>query len=535
MKYDALDCPYPSRRLTSYAKRGMVATSQSLAAAAGLEILMQGGNAIDAAIATAACLTVVEPTSNGIGGDAFAIVWHNGEMHGLNSSGPAPQSISIESVIKAGYSKMPELGPLAVTVPGAPAAWAELSRRFGKLALAKVLAPAITHASAGYPVSPTVSEAWKNGFARFKKASPEHVFRPWFDTFAPSGSTPRPGEVWRSEAHARTLQSIAETHAESFYRGDLTEKISRFVQQSGGFLSCDDLAAFSPEWVKPISVAYRGYEVWEIPPNGQGLVALMALNILREFSFASRESVDTYHKQIEALKLAFTDGRRFITDPKHMPVSVEQLLSPEYARQRRDLMGEEALMPEPGKPADGGTVYLCTADSEGNMVSYIQSNYAGFGSGLVVPDTGIALQNRGTGFSLDPDHPNHLMGGKKTYHTIIPGFLTRQGEPVGPFGVMGGFMQPQGHLQVVMNAIDHNLSPQACLDAPRWRWDEAKTIVVEHGFPKHIAEALARRGHNMKWSMGSGGFGRGQIIWREPDGVLAGATEPRADGCVASW
>jgi gamma-glutamyltranspeptidase/glutathione hydrolase len=533
---DYLNYPYTSQRMTTIAKNGMVATSQPLAAQAGLNILKKGGNAIDAAIATAACLTVVEPTSNGIGGDAFALVWTKGELHGLNSSGPAPKSISIDAVKDKGHESMPKFGMIPVTVPGAPAAWAELSKRFGKLPLTEVLKPAIEYAENGYPLSPILGKYWKGAANRFKELFKGDEYKGWFDTFAPGGKAPEIGEMWKSEGHANTLRSIAETNAESFYRGELAEKIDQFSKEHGGFLTKEDLAEYKPEWVQPIKVNYRGYDVWEIPPNGQGIVALMALNMMKGFDLNEKESVDTYHKQIETMKLAFADAKKYVTDPEHMSVSAEQLLSEEFAEMRRSLIGEEAITPEPGTPPSGGTVYLATADGEGNMVSFIQSNYMGFGSGIVVPGTGIALQNRGHDFSLDPNHENSLQPGKKTYHTIIPGFLTKGNEAVGPFGVMGGYMQPQGHAQVIMNTVDFHLNPQAALDAPRWQWMEGKKVSVESTFPNHIAQALARKGHQIEVALDGGGFGRGQIIWRDPKtGVLMGGTESRTDGAIAAY
>lgn len=537
VKTDSHYNPYNSQRNVVYGQKGMVATSQPLAAQAGLQILKEGGNAIDAAIATAACLTVVEPTSNGIGADAFALVWVKGKLHGLNASGQAPEKMTVEAVNKAGYEKeIPKYGLIPVTVPGAPGAWAELSRKFGKLPLTKVLAPAIDYAENGFPVSPTVAKYWKSGFEKFSEVAKGKEFASWFETFAPNGQAPKAGDMWSSKGHANTLRLIAETNAEAFYRGELADQIDAFSKEHGGFIRKSDLAAYTPEWVDPISVNYRGYDVWEIPPNGQGLIALHALNILKGYQFHSKDDVETYHKQIEAMKLAFTDGLKYIAQPDSMSVSVEDILSEEYAAKRRSLIGDEALTPEPGHPQRGGTVYLSTADEEGNMVSFIQSNYMGFGSGIVIPNTGIALQNRGNNFSLDPNHDNFLKPGKKTYHTIIPGFLTKDGEAVGPFGVMGGFMQPQGHVQVIMNTIDFHLNPQASLDAPRWLWTNDKTVLVEPHFPNHIALALQRKGHDIKRSLDEAGFGRGQIIWRDKEtGVLSGATEPRADGEVASW
>lgn len=535
MRYDPLHHPYPSRRMPVYARHGLVATSQPLAAQAGLAILRKGGNAIDAAVAAAAALTVVEPTSNGIGGDAFALIWTRGKLHGLNASGPAPAALSIDSLKRADVEAIPRWGFIPVTVPGAPSAWAELSARFGRLPLTEVLRPAIEYAENGYPLTPTLGHYWKRGFEVYRDNLKGEEFRSWFETFAPEGRAPEIGEVWRSPDQARTLQTIAETKAEAFYRGDLAEKIDQFSRQYGGYLRKEDLAAYKPEWVEPIKVNYRGYEVWEIPPNGHGLVALMALNILKGYEFAQRDTVETYHRQIEALKLAFADGKRYIADSRYMSVKVGDLLSDAYSEERRRLIGSSALQPEPGRPPRGGTVYLSTADGEGNMVSFIQSNYMGFGSGLVVPGTGIALHNRGHNFTLDPGHDNRLEPGKKPYHTIIPGFLTRGDQPVGPFGVMGGFMQPQGHLQVIMNTVDFHLNPQAALDAPRWQWTDGKTVELEPSTPVQIAEDLARIGHNVRWATDSGGFGRGQIIWRLENGVLVGGTEPRTDGQVAAW
>jgi gamma-glutamyltranspeptidase / glutathione hydrolase len=532
LQMDPLYYPHPSRRMAVYASGGMVATSQPLAAQAGLEILRKGGNAVDAAIATAATLTVVEPTSNGIGGDAFALIWFRGQLYGLNASGPAPMGISSEAVKKQGHTEMPRFGWLPVTVPGAPAAWTACAERFGRLPLTEVLAPAIRYAEEGFPLTPVLGKHWKRAVELYRRLDGD-LYAPWFDTFAPGGDAPKIGERWRSPDHAKSLQAIAETRAESFYRGELAERIDDFSRKHGGFLRAEDLAAFQPEWVTPIKVDYRGYEVWEIPPNGQGLVALMALNLLKGFDPADF-SVESLHRQIEAIKLAFADGQRWIADPRQEKVPVEELLSDAYAEERRKRIGAYAADPLPGTPPKGGTVYLAAADGEGNMVSFIQSNYMGFGSGLVVPGTGISLHNRGCNFTLDSDHPNCLQPGKRPYHTIIPGFLTREGRAVGPFGVMGGFMQPQGHLQVIVNTIDRHLNPQAALDAPRWRWEEGKKVWVEQSVPHYIVEALARRGHDIRILSDPAAFGRGQIIWRIGD-ALVGGTEPRADGIVAAY
>ena len=535
MKFDAAHYPYASRRTTVFAKRGMVATGQPLAAQAGLQILQQGGNAIDAAIASAACLTVVEPTANGIGSDLFAIVHKDGSLYGLNASGPAPQLMSAEAVRKAGYDALPRFGVQPVTVPGAPAGWAELSRRFGRLPLTTVLEPAIAYAEEGFPLSPVLAKSWARAYDVYAKHLKGPEYAAWFATFAPQGRAPKPGEMWRSPHHAATLRAIAETGALSFYQGELAERMEQCFKDFGGYLRAADLAAYRPEWVNPISVSYRGYDIWELPPNGQGLVALMALNMLQHDEFTVKETPATYHRQIEAIKLAFADALEFITDPTHMTVSVEMLLSQAYARSRRELIGDRAGEPTAGSPPRGGTVYLATADADGAMVSLIQSNYMGFGSGIVVPGTGISMQNRGHTFSLDSTRANYLEPGKRTYHTIIPGFVTQNGRAIGPFGVMGGFMQPQGHVQVIMNAIDFHLNPQAALDAPRWQWMKGRAVELERSVPEHVALELKELGHDVHLALDSGGFGRGQIIWRDESGVLAGGTEGRTDGAIAAW
>lgn len=533
--FDSHKYSYSSTRRVVYGKKGMVCTSQPLAAQAGLDIMKKGGNAIDAAIATAACLTVLEPTGNGIGGDAFALVWVKDKLHGLNASGPAPMLIDIKAIKEKYGNKMPKYGWMPITVPGIPSAWAKLSEKFGKLPFEELLKPAISYAEEGYPVSTIVSKLWNNGFDTFSKEFKEVCFKSWFDTFVPEGKAPNPGDVVKLPYHAKTLKELAATKCESFYRGPIADKIDNFSKETGGYLRKEDLAAFYPEWVEPISTNYRGYTVSEIPPNGHGIVALMALNILEGYRFTDRDSTDTFHKQLEAMKLAFVDGQRYVTDPHFMKVTKEQLLSKEYAERRRNLISEKALMPEPGNPDCGGTVYLCTADEEGNMVSYIQSNYMGFGSGIVVPETGISLHNRGNNFSLNEDSENFIAPGKKPYHTIIPGFLSKDGKAVGPFGVMGGFMQPQGHVQVVMNTVDFNMNPQEALDAPRWQWVGEKNIEVERAFPFSVTEELLRKGHYIKVLPETISFGRGQIIWKNEEGVLAGGTEPRTDGTVAAW
>ena len=528
--------PFKGERQPVYAKKGVVATSQPLAAQAGLEILKKGGNAVDAAIATAAALTVVEPTSNGIGGDAFAIVWMNNELHGLNSSGPSPATLTVDAVKALGHEKMPSHGVVPITVPGVPAAWAALSKKFGKLPLHEVLAPAIRYAEEGYPVSPVLGHFWKLSYKRFKSNFTDAQFEEWFKTFAPNDRAPEVGEMWKSQNHANTLREIAETGAESFYKGNLAQKMDDFMKQHGGFLSAQDLATYEPEWVQPVSVNYRGYDVWEIPPNGHGIVATMALNIYQKLQSKPKwQSSKTYHEQLEAMKVAFVDGKAFITERAEMPVDVAYLLSDEYAEQKAELIGEDAINPQPIELPRGGTVYLATADEEGNMVSYIQSNYMGFGSGIVIPGTGISLQNRGADFSLDESAPNVLKPNKRTYHTIIPGFLTKDGEAVGPFGVMGAYMQPQGHFQVISHTVDFGLNPQAALDMPRWQWIGEKKILVEPEFPQYLVKELAVKGHDIEYTNDFGSFGRGQIIWRLPSGVYVAGTESRTDGQIAAW
>jgi len=514
----------------------MVCTSQPLAAQAGLDMLKKGGNAVDAAVAVASALTVLEPTGNGLGSDAFALVWMEKEkrLYGLNASGPAPMGLDPDTLRKKYGSTMPKRGWDTVTVPGAVSAWSALSYRFGRLSFEKLLSPAIGYARGGYPVSPMISKLWNDGFRRFQAELKEESQQPWFATFVPNGRAPQPGEVVTLPWHAATLEELASTGGESLYRGKLAERIDQWARKTGGVLRKEDLESFYPEWVEPISTDYRGYTVSEIPPNGHGIVALMALNIMEGFQVDGQE-VERVHRQIESMKLAFADGQRYVTDPGFMRVTPEQMLSKEYAARRRALIGHDALTPEPGDPACGGTVYLCTADQEGNMVSYIQSNYMGFGSGVVIPETGISLQNRGNNFSLDPQSENCAAPGKKPYHTIIPGFLSKGGRAVGPFGVMGGFMQPQGHFQVILNTIDHGMNPQEVLDAPRWQWVGGKRVEVERAFPYDVTEALIRRGHEIKVVPESHLMGRGQIIWRNEEGVLMGATEPRADGVVAAW
>ena len=536
--FDAQEYKYASRRRVVHAKRGMVCTSQPLASQAGLTILQQGGNAIDAAIATAICQTIVEPTNNGLGSDCFALVWTGGKLHGLNGSGYAPQRLTPEAVAASGATeKMPLRGWEAVTVPGAPSAWAELHKRFGRLPFAKLFEPAIYYAEQGYPVSPIVARFWQEGIDALTPYKNNPAIAPWFATFDVHGNgvAPQTGELVTLPDHAKTLRILADSYCESYYRGELAQKLVEFSDKTGGYLSLEDLAEYRAEWVEPVHINYHGYDVWEMPPNGHGITALMALNILKDMEIGAKDTGDTFHKQIEAMKLAFADGMHYIADPRYMRTRVEELLSDAYAAQRRALIGETALEPTHGKPFCGGTVYLCTADGEGNMVSFIQSNYKDFGSGIVLPGYGINLNDRGAGFSLNPELDDYLAPRKKPYHTIIPGFLTHEGEAVGPFGVMGAYMQPQGHVQVIMNTVDWLLNPQSALDAPRWQWIAGKEIWLESSVAPEIVEDLRRRGHEVRVLEDDTTFGRGEIIWRDSNGVLAGSTEPRADGVVAAW
>ncbi|SIS84205.1 gamma-glutamyltransferase family protein [Alicyclobacillus vulcanalis] len=533
--WDATEYAFGSRRTVVFARRGMVATTQPLASEAGLQVLRRGGNAIDAVVAAAAALAIVEPTSNGIGSDAFAIVWKDGKLHGLNASGHSPERLTLDEIARRGLDALPTHGWLPVNVPGAPAAWAALVERFGRLPLKDVLAPAADLARDGFPVQPVTARNWRRAMEAYRSrlSGPEH--QPFFALFAPGGDAPGPGDVFRNEDGARTLEAIAQSGARAFYEGDLADAIDAFARETGGLLSKADLAAYKPEWVEPLSVRYREFDVWELPPNGQGIVALMALGALDGIDLAGMSEADRAHAMIEAIKLAFSVALREVADPRFMRVQPEALVSKEHLEALRAKIGDTAHLPPVQRPYYGGTVYLCAADGEGNMVSYIQSNYMGFGSGIVVPGTGISLQNRGHNFSMDPSHPNALGPRKRPYHTIIPGFLTKGGEPVGPFGVMGGFMQPQGHVQVLVQMLDLARNPQSALDAPRWQWLQGKQVQVEAAMGEDVIAQLRARGHEVEVTEDGTPFGRGQVIWRLPNGALAGATEPRADGSIAAW
>ena len=523
--------PYPSQRMPVFA-RNVVATSQPLAAQAGLRMLLDGGNAVDAALATAIALTVVEPTSNGIGSDAFAIVWDGQTLHGLNASGRSPGACTVDRF--AGLSEMPIRGWMSVTVPGAVSGWVELSRRFGKIPFAQLFMPAVEYARDGFPVSPITARAWQRSVELFDR----HEFPSFHATFAPSGRAPRAGEIFRSEAHARTLESIAESGGESFYRGELAARIAEHARDSGGLISENDLATHRPDWVEPISTNYLGQTLHEIPPNGQGIAALIALNILSHFDLARLpvDSADALHLQIEAMKLALADTYQHVADPAHMQCTSADLLDPDYARERsKQIDALRAGDPGHGAPRLGGTVYLTAADASGMMVSFIQSNFWGFGSGIVIPGTGIAMQNRGYGFVLDEGHVNQVGPGKRPFHTIIPGFVLRNGQPLMSFGVMGGHMQAQGHVQMINRIFGWHQNPQAASDAPRWRVDGGRVVTIENGYPSQVIDDLRRRGHDIRIGTAND-FGGAQLIHRlDGDAGYFAASDHRKDGQAVGY
>lgn len=554
MEFNVLSNRYKSDRNVMYAKNGAVATSNPQAAQAGLDILRKGGNAVDAAVATAATLAVTEPTSNGIGGDAYSLVWIESEkkLYGLNASGFAPELMSKESY--KGLKEMPRHGFGAVTVPGIPAAWAELNNKFGKLSLYECLKPAIDYAREGYIVFPNVAKLWKESFEDYsndlknlndikidkKEIEAELVdkelLKEWFKTFTIDNRPPKAGEIFRCEEQAKTLEEIANTNAESFYRGRIADLIDSHSKKFGGMIRKSDLEKYYPQWVEPISTNYKDYDICEIPPNGHGITVLMALNILKELELdKDKETVSNIHKMIECMKLAFADSKKYVTDREKMSISVDAMLNQSYAKERSNLIEEKAILPKSGEPFCGGTVYMCTADKDGNMVSHIQSNYMNFGSGVVIPNTGIALHNRGNNFSLDENHDNIVEPFKKPYHTIIPGFIKKDGEAVGSFGVMGAFMQPQGQFQVVTNLIDFNMNPQEALDAPRWQWINDMNIEIEDDMQEDIAKGLKERGHSVKVISDKINMGRGQIILKNDNGGYICGTEKRCDGSVAIY
>jgi gamma-glutamyltranspeptidase/glutathione hydrolase len=517
------DFPYSSQRMPVLA-RNLVASSQPLAAQAGLRLLLNGGNAVDAALAAAITLTVVEPTSNGIGGDAFAILWDGKSLHGLNSSGRSPQAWSIRRF--AGFRAMPTAGWDSVTVPGAVAAWAALSRRFGKLPFAELFKPAVAYARDGFAVAPITARRWQDAQAFYPR------FAEINRTFFPSGRAPLAGEVFRCPDQADTLTAIAESQGEAFYRGSIAQKIAACSAAEGGAMTLDDLSAHRADWVEPLAIDYRGARLHEIPPNGQGIAALIALGILRRSDLDRYpvDSVDSLHLQIEAMKSAFVEVLRHVADIDHMIVPPAELLREEVlAAKASEIRRDRAAQPIFKVPAGGGTVYLTAADSSGMMVSFIQSNYLGFGSGIVVPGTGIALQNRGLGFVLEEGHPNCTAGGKRPFHTIIPGFVTKDGRPLMSFGVMGAHMQPQGHVQMMVRILDYGQNPQAACDAPRWHVAPDSGVALEPGFPADVVEGLRQRGHTVTTGASTALFGGGQLIYRLADGYAA-ASDWRKDG-----
>ena len=539
-QFDPLKYSFASHRNIVYAKKGMACSTSPIASQVGLDILKSGGNAMDAAIAIATALPLVEPTGNGLGSDCFALVWSEKDqkLFGLDGSGVAPMALSAEKVKEAGYTTVPMNGWLPTMVPGAPSAWAELRRRFGTKSMAELMAPAIQYARDGFCIPVNVYKQWKAEVVRFTAAAEKEpeVFGPWLKYFTKDGKTYEPGDTFVNPDYAATLESLAATDCESYYHGDIMKKIVAFSNETGGFFAESDFENYKAQWVEPISVNYKGYDVCEMPPNGHGITALMALNMLKGLELSdSRETADVYHKMIEATKLAFVDTKKFVADPRYMRTKVSDMLSDRYADVRRALITDKAVYPEAGDPSCGGTVYFCVADGMGNMVSFIQSNYNRFGSGIVIPGTAITIQDRGANFSLDPESDNYLEGGKKAYHTIIPGFLMKDGKAVGPFGVMGGFMQPQGHVQVVVNTVDYHMNPQECLDAPRFQWVGEKKVQLEREVPADIALKLADMGHEVTIVNSNLGMGRGEIIWRLEDGTLVGGTEPRADGTIAAW
>jgi len=526
---------FESRRSTAYAPNGMVATSQPLAASTGTRVLREGGNAFDAAVATAAVLNVTEPTSTGLGGDVFMLYrTADGEVGAMQSCGGAPGDATVESVREAvaertdvdpAAAEMPERGAHTVTVPGTARGWEATVERFGRWGLDDVLQPAIEYATEGYPVTEVIARSWQAQEELFRD---EHAR----DAYLFDGSAPRTGQQVRLPELGETMQAIANEGADVVYDGYVGEAIVEEVRSKGGLLSMDDLQAFEPVWPDPVSTTYNGVEVYELPPNNQGLVALEALNVAEELDAGDEpyDSAERVHRFAEAMKLAFHDGHHYITDPEYE--AIPDLASKEYARERAELVDEEAGDVSFGVPdtnaEDADTVLLTVADDAGNVVSYINSRYMGFGSGLVAGETGIALQNRGSSFSLDPDHPNHVEPGKRPFHTLIPAVAEFGENDWSAFGVMGGYMQPQGHLQVLANVVDYDMSLQRALDAPRWRYRENGQLAVEPHFDSRLATKLVRKGHEVVIQPPIL-FGGAQMV-RSKDGVVSGATEPRKDG-----
>ncbi|PIU56777.1 MAG: gamma-glutamyltransferase [Chloroflexi bacterium CG07_land_8_20_14_0_80_45_17] len=515
--------PYASRRVPIMA-RNIVATSQPLAAQAGLRMLQKGGNAVDAAIVAAIALTVVEPTMNGIGGDAFAIVWDGNELHGLNASGRSPAVWDFEQFSQ--FKSVPVLGWNSVTIPGAVSSWVELSDRFGRSPFEDLFEPAIEYAYNGFLVSPITAERWSSAPKTYKD------FPEFAAAFLPNGRAPKVGEKFEFKAQAKTLERIAGTKGEAFYHGDLADKIVAHAKATGGLITKEDLAAHKADWVETISINYHGFTLCEIPPNGQGIAALLMLGILehRDIQDYPVDSADSLHLQIEAMKLAFADTYRYVSDPSSMDIDYKDLLNSDYLSQRAKLIDlAKAQNPGYGIPERGDTVYLTTADANGMIVSFIQSNYLDFGSGIVVPDTGISLQSRAACFSLERGHPNQVEGGKRPFHTIIPAFVTKDDQPLMSFGVMGGAMQPQGQAQIMIRMFDYHQNPQAACDAPRWQVFSNMEVAFESGFKPEVLEDLSKRGHKIKKVGKDWGFGGAQLIYKLADGYC-GASDPRKDG-----
>ncbi|MCS6765846.1 MAG: gamma-glutamyltransferase family protein [Candidatus Protistobacter heckmanni] len=538
MKFDWKN-PYPTIRIPVFA-RNVVSTSHPLAAQAGLRTLYQGGNAIDAAITAAACMTILEPVSCGLGSDAFAIVWDGEKLHGLNSSGISPEAWNPEyfknkyGVDAKGLAKRPKRGWDAVTVPGAIAGWAALHEKFGSMPFADLLAPAIEIAERGYAVPPIVAHKWA-------AAVPEIHNQPGYaEAFMPRGRAPEVGEKFVFPAAASTLRRIATAGWQDFYQGEIAAKIAAHSAANGGAMTTADLAAFRPDWVETISMQYKGYEMHEIPPNGQGIGALIALGILKHFDIDGLpvDGVESQHLQIEAMKLAFADVYRYVSDPRSMDVTPEQMLHPDYLASRAKLIDRKrATHFSAGMPGSGGTIYLTAADEQGRMISFIESNY--MGSGVVVSGAGISLQNRGFGFSSDPASPNVVAGRKRPFHTIIPAFLTKDGKPQMSFGIMGGDMQPQAHLQTIVRVLAYGQQPQAACDAPRWKLNRDFTLDVEGTMSPELVSGLVALGHQTK-SVDDPymDFGSGQFIWKLSDDADHGyvaASDSRRDGLAAGY
>jgi len=523
--------PYPSRRVAALGRKA-VTTSQPLAAQAGLAMLHRGGNAVDAALACAIALTVVEPTANGLGSDLFAIVWDGQALVGLNASGRAP--LAVTPARYAGRERMPERGWESVTVPGAVSGWVALSQRLGRLPFADLFAPAIRLARDGFPVSPTVATQW----ALAARLMPEGLG--FAEHYLPWGRPPRAGETFRSPAQAATLETIARSAGEAFYRGELAHAIVADARAHGAAHTLADFASHRCDFVAPLAQRFGGADVHELPPNGQGIAALVALGLLDRLDAASLppDSVASHHLQIEAMKLGFADAHRHVGDSATMTLPAEALLAPGYLDRRAALVDRARAQDfGPGEPPRGGTVYLAAADDRGTMVSLIQSNFTGFGSGVVVPGTGISLQSRAAGFSLQPGHPNEVAGGKRPFHTIMPGFVTREGVPWAAFGVMGGAIQPPAHVQAMVRFVLHGMNPQAVLDAPRWRLDEDGTLALEASAPVALREGLAALGHRLAPVPDSFlDFGAGQFVARLDANTFAAASDMRRDGYPAvSW